>query len=220
MRAKILKFAPVNRLKMKKLLVILAVIIACTGTQQANAQFRYNAIAGATISNLHFKQDLVTVSGEAGFSLGVQGELMFPGIGFGLDIGLMYNQLGAKVNLGERKVWSNLGYGNERVYLHYVQIPLHLRFKWTRMSGLEEKIAPFVYGGPEFNILVGHNGASAFKCAGADLSLTCGFGFELFQKWQVSGAYSWGMTYALKTKMLDDFSARNRHWSIRLAYFF
>lgn len=200
------------------LILILAAMLA--GSDAASAQFRLAGIAGANISDLNFKQDLVTITQQPGFTAGVQGEMMFPGIGFGIDLGLMYNQLGAKVNLGEKKIWNTLGYGEENVMLHYVQIPFHLRFKWTRMQGLEEKIAPFVYGGPDFTFLVAHSNASAFKCAGSELGLTAGLGFEILQKWQVSASYTWGMTYALKTKLLDDYSARNRCWMFRVAYFF
>ncbi len=146
--------------------------------------------------------------------------MMFRGLGFGIDLELLYNQLGAQVNLGQRKVWASQGYGDERVRLHTLQIPLHLRFKWTRMNGLEDIVAPFVYGGPDFNILVGHGHCDAFEYAGGDLSLSVGGGVELFRKWQVSFQYSWGMTYALKTVLLDNFSARSRSYALRLAYFF
>ena len=199
-----------------KLLTILSLVIGASVA--ANAQFRYAAIAGFENTNLKFKQDLVTVSHTPSFQVGVQGEMMFPGLGFGIDLGLIYNQLGAKVNLGERKIWASQG--DERVRLHTLQIPLHLRFKWTRMSGLEDIIAPFVYGGPDFNILVGHGKCDAFKYAGGDLSLSAGGGVELFRRWQLSFQYSWGMTYALKTKLLDNYSARSRSYAVRLAYFF
>lgn len=202
---------------MRKIIIMAVMALA---SLSASAQFRYAAIAGAEISTLKFKQDLVEVNTVAGFSAGVQGELMFPGIGLGIDIGLLYNQVGAKVHLGQKPVWSTLGYGDERLYIHNLNIPVHLRFKWTRMNGLEEKIAPFVYGGPEFNLQVGHSRCDAIKFSGGDMGLTAGIGVELFRRWQVSGAYTWGMTYALKTRLLDDFSARNRSWSIRVAYYF
>ncbi len=206
---------------MKKLTAIILLVVAAIGmTDSVSAQFRYSGIVGANISNLTFKQDLVTVDQTVGYTAGVQGELMFPGLGFGIDLGLLYNQLGANVNLGEKKVWSSLGYGKERVYLHYIQIPLHMRFKWTRMNGLEEIVAPFVYGGPDFTILAAHGNCDAFDYAGGELGLTAGLGFELFQKWQVSASYTWGMTYSLKTKLLEDFSARNKHWAVKVSYFF
>lgn len=206
---------------MKKIIILaIMAIVAAAAPTRSTAQFRYGATAGLNISTLNFKQDLVGVSTAVGYSAGVVGELMFPGIGFGIDLGLYYNQLGAKVNLGEKPVWSYDGYGDERVYLHNIQIPLHLRFKWTRMEGLEEKIAPFVYGGPDFTILAAHGKCKAFDYAGGELGLTAGIGVELFRRWQVTGSYTWGMTYAVKTRLLDDFSARNRHWAVRVTYFF
>ena len=185
-----------------------------------NAQFRYAPVAGITVNNLVFKQDLVPVWQQVGYTGGIQGELMFPGIGLGIDLGLMYNQQGAKVGLGEKVVWSSQGYGDERVYIHSLLIPVHLRFKYTRLNGLEEIVAPFVYGGPDFNIQLAHGKCEAFEYSGGDLGLTAGIGAELFQRWQLTASYTWGMTYVLQTKLLDSFTARSRQWTVRLAYFF
>ena len=120
---------------MKKLLLT---IIALMAVVAANAEFRYAGIAGPTLTNLSFKQDLVTVSQTPGFQAGVQGEMMFPGLGFGIDLGLIYNMAGAKVNLGEKLIWQSQGYGDARIMLHQINIPFHLRFKYTRLGGLEE----------------------------------------------------------------------------------
>lgn len=201
-----------------KISAFILALILCSTT--GVAQMRWAATAGPTINNLIFKQDLVSVSQTVGYTAGVTGELMFPGIGIGLNLGLLYNQQGAKVNLGERKVWSSLGYGNEQVYVHNINIPVHLRLKYTRLNGIEDKIAPIIFGGPEFNIQVAHGGCDAFKFSGGDLGLTCGVGAELFKRWQITGSYTWGMTYVLKTKLLDDFSARSRQWTIKASYFF
>lgn len=205
-----------------KLIKRTAIIIALIAlfTPFANAQFRYGPIMGGTLTNLHFKQDLATVKKTPAFQAGIQGELMFPGIGFGIDLGLLYNLGGAKVNLGEKEIWSSQGYGNERLMLHQLTLPVHLRFKYTRLNGLEEYLAPFVYGGPDFNINVMHSNCKAMDFSGGDVSLVAGLGVELYKKWQVSGSYTWGMTYAMKTKLLTDYSARTRQWTIRLAYLF
>lgn len=206
---------------MKKLIVLLLVAVAALAAPtHSSAQFRYGATAGVTLNNMVFKQDLVPVSQTVGYTAGIQGELMFPGIGFGIDLGLLYNQQGASVDLGSRKVWASQGWGKEHVMIHAVQIPLHLRFKYTRLGGLEETVAPFVYGGPDFTIQAAHSNAGAFKCAGGDLGVTAGVGAEIMRRWQVAGSYTWGMTYIAKTKLLDDFSARSRQWTVRVTYFF
>jgi len=209
---------------MKRLSAFIAIICLCAAG--AIAQFRAAGVAGATFNTLSFDQNLVGVSSVVGYQAGVLGEMMFPGIGFGIDFGLLYNMEGAKVNLGSRKLWASEGFGNENLNLHVIQIPLHLRFKWTRMNGLEDYIAPFVYVGPEFGILAGHStfkgtsGEHPFKYAGGDLGLAVGGGFELLKRWQVSVQYTWGMTYIAKTRKLDDFSAQNRQLAVRVAYMF
>lgn len=203
-----------------RLLALLMVVLPLA----AFAQFRFSPLVGFNVNNLKFKQDLVEVRHDYGFQAGMGGELMFPGIGFGIDFGLIYNLEGAKINLGSREIWSSQGLGDENLRIHTLQIPFHLRFKWTRMNGLEDVIAPFVYGGPEFGIHVVHSnfgdGVKPFKYANADLGLAVGGGFEIYKRWQVMVQYTWGMTYITKTRKLDDYSARNRQLAVRLAYLF
>ena len=124
-------------------------------------------------------------------------------------------------------MWSAEGFGNENVYIHNLNIPFHLRFKWTRMNGIEDYIAPFIYGGPDFNITVAHNSITGkdgapnpYHFSGGDLSMSLGGGIELFRRWQVSVQYTWGLTYIAKTRKLDNQSAKNRQLSFRAAYFF
>ncbi|MCM1310013.1 MAG: PorT family protein [Bacteroides sp.] len=206
---------------MKKLLAILAIAIALP----AAAQFRYGPQVGLNFSTMKFKQDLISVDQAAGPSADLLCEFIFTNFGVGIDFGIGYSMTGAFVNLGEKPVWSLNGFGREHVMLHNLHIPLHIRFKWTKLQGLEDYIAPIVYGGPEFDIQVGHsrirsNGQQAFKYSGGDFALGCGLGVELLKHWQLTAGYTWGMTYALKTRQLDDFSARWQGWNVRVAYLF
>ena len=50
--------------------------------------------------------------------------------------------------------------------------------------------------------------------------MTAGGGAEIFKRWQVSLQYTWGLTYMLKTRKLENVSAQNRQWTVRVAYFF
>ena len=186
----------------------------------AAAQFRWGPSVGMTLNDMNFKQDLFDVKSGIGGSAGIKAEMMFPGIGFGLDMGLYYEQRSTKLNLGQKLIWSSLGYGNENIWIHSIGIPFNLKFKWTRMQGLEDFVAPFVFGGPMFTIQAGHSKCDALKYSGGDVSLIVGGGVELWRRWQISASDTWGMTYALKTKLLDNYSARSRSYSVRLAYFF
>lgn len=203
---------------MKKIIIILLAVIA-TATA-ANAQFRYAAVLGGGKSTLNFKQDIATVNSAMSAQAGVIGEIIFPGIGFGVDLGLLYNLTGAKVNLGEKEMWASQGYGNERLAIHELNIPLHLRFKYTRLGGLEDIVAPFVFVGPEFSITLAHSKCKAMQYPGGDLSLGFGGGVEILKRWQVSASYTRGMTYVTKAKILSDYSAKANQWTVRVAYFF
>ncbi len=205
---------------MKRILSIILVVVGLSVALPSAAQFRYGPTAGVDMTTLKFRQTLFDVDRSVGETVGIQGEMMFPGIGFGIDFAALYTQRGATLNLGQREIWASDGYGRERSYLHYFEIPVNLRFKWTRMAGLEDYVAPYVFGGPAFSFLMGHSRIPALEYAGGDLGVQCGMGFEVFKHWQIQASYTWGMTYALKTAQLEDFSARNRTWTLRLTYLF
>ncbi|MCI9284225.1 MAG: PorT family protein [Muribaculaceae bacterium] len=203
---------------MKRLILTIALVLGITAG--AHSQFRWGASVGGNYNDLNFKQDLISIGASWGGSAGIRAEMMFPGIGFGIDLGLLYSNRATEVNLGERLIWSSQGYGNERIMTHNIDIPVNLKFKWTRMQGVEDYVAPFVYGGPVLSIQAGHSKCDAMKFSGGEVGLTAGLGVEIFKRWQVAASYTWGMTYAMKTRLLDDFSARNKTWDLHVTYFF
>ncbi len=190
------------------------------GVQKASAETRWGVTAGVDITTLKFNQNLMQVDQSVGYSAGLVGELMIPGIGFGVDASLLYTQRGATLHMGDQKVWASDGYGNQRSYLHYIEIPINLKFKYTNLNGVENTIAPIAFAGPDFSFLVGHNTNNALSYAGGEFGVHVGLGAELFHKFQVTGSYGWGMSYAVKTKKLDDFSAKNKGWKIMFTYMF
>ena len=183
----------------------LAIILLAVSALTASAEFRWGPQVGYNYSDFYWKQDLVSSKGTSGFQAGLVGEVMIPGIGFGIDFGLLYNMHGGKVDFGERPVWSTDGYGNESVWLHQLSVPLHLRFKYTRFGGLERTIAPFAYAGPEFNFTLGHGGNAPLEYPAGSVGVQVGLGAELFQRLQVSLSYTWGLTYEIRTIKLDNF---------------
>lgn len=205
---------------MKKIVICLLMAVALLGAQKAVAQFRYGPMLGVNVTNMDFKQDLITVDKSVGFSAGVVGEMIFPGAGFGINTGLFYSQRGASLHLGEREIWASQGYGKERVYIHYVEIPFHLRFKYTKLNGVENTIAPFIYAGPTFGIKIASGNVDAMEYPDGDFAITAGIGAEVLRHWQVSCEYNWGMSYEAKTVLLTNFSARNRSLSVKVSYLF
>lgn len=206
-------------MKMKVISAVVA-LVSVFGASTASAQFRYGPMVGGNVTTLGFKQDLAKVDKSVGYSAGVVAEMMFPGIGFGIDLGLFYEQRGATLHLGEYKMWQEQGLGTERSYLHYLVIPLHLRFKYTNLNGLEDHVAPFVFAGPSLGVLVGHSKLDCMQYPLGELGVDFGLGAEIKRNWQVSVSYNLGLTYCLKDKLLTNYSARNRTWAVRVAYLF
>ena len=186
----------------------------------ASAEFRVGPTLGVNFSTLHWKQDIAKTSMRTGGQAGVLGELMIPGIGFGIDVGLNYNLHGAHVNFGDHEIWSSTGIKNSNVWLHTLEIPLNLKFKWTRLNGFEQYVAPFVYGGPVFNFTLATTNAPALEHPLGYVAVRVALGAELFEHYQVSAGYSWGVSYQVRTIKLDNYSAVPRGWFINLAYLF
>ncbi len=204
---------------MKKRFLIL-LLAACAFITNASAEFRYGPTVEMGMSTLGFKQDLFKVDDAFAATAGVATELMFPGIGFGINSGVMYEMRGAMLHMGQREYWASQGYGDAHAFLHYLCIPVNLRFKWHRMSGLEDYWMPYIYGGPVFDFVLGHSKMRTYQFAAGCIGLRAGIGFEIKRHWQVQGSYTWGVTYSLKDKILENFSARNRAWQIGLVYLF
>ena len=202
---------------MKRFLLSILAAVVCVA---ASAEFRWGPTAGVNVTSYKYSQDLFAIAPSVGGSAGVMGELMFPGIGFGIDFGLNYNLHGSKLHLGDKNVWASDGYGVEQSWLHTIEVPINLRFKYTNLNGIERKIAPFVYGGPLFSIIAGHSTLDALKYTGGSVMLQCGVGAELFEHLQISAGYYWGMTYETQTIKLEDLTSRSQGWRVNLTYLF
>lgn len=186
----------------------------------ASAKFRCGPTVGANFSRYYWTQSLFESSQLAGFSAGLQCEVMIPGIGFGIDFGLKYANRGGRCNFSEQKIWASQGIGDMDLRMHTIQIPLNLRFKYTRLNGVENYVAPFAFAGPQFNFNVANTKCDAVKRAGASVGIECGLGVELFKRYQLSAGYVWDMTYDAETYKLDDFSANLQGWMIDFAVLF
>ncbi len=208
---------------MKKIafaLTLCCMILARTFT--ADAETRWGIVAVGNYSNLKFNQDLISVDKGFGGGAGLMGEIIIPGIGFAVDGSVIYSAFTTNVHLGERRVWSNDGFGNETLCNHTIDIPLNLKFKYTNLNGIENIIAPLAYVGPSFTVHVGDGskGGDAMSYKRIAVGIHVGAGCELFRRVQVSASYTWGITKTLSTIKLDDFEAKNKYWRLQVAYMF
>lgn len=204
----------------KYTLITIALLSALSSVAQPVR--RWGITVGGNYNEIHFKQsDLFESDRMFGPSIGVTGDMMIPGVGFGIDASILYTMRQGRLHLGDRRVWESLGLGNEVARQHYIDVPLNLKFRYSRLGGLESTLMPFIYAGPTFSFLVGHNKVGdALKYTDVNVLLHAGIGVELFNKVQVSGGYSFSVGQNLGTKLLDDNVAKHRTWFVQATYFF
>ena len=205
---------------MKKIaLLIAALLLSCTAAM-AQTTSRWGVTAGVNNNSVHFKQsDILPSERLWGPQAGVIGEMNFSGIGFGVDGSLLYTLKQGKVNYGDRVVWSAIGAGNETVAMHYIDVPLHLKFQFRRLSGLETTFMPLAYVGPQFSFLAHSSHSNLNSYPFVNVYLDMGVGCELFERWQIRGGYNFSIGQSFHTKLLDDNVAKNRTWYFNLTYF-
>lgn len=186
----------------------------------ASAKFRWGPTVGANFSRMYWSQGLFESDMRPGYSVGVQCEVMIPGIGFGIDFALKYANRGGKCCFGDQFIWSSDGIENTNLRLHTLQVPINVRFKWTRMNGFENYLAPFVYAGPQFNFNVANSKCDAIKKNTLAVGLEVGLGVEIYKRYQISAGYVWDMTDDVRTTKLDDFNGHVQGWMIDFAVLF
>ena len=194
---------------MKKISLLLAAAIVAIAAQ-AQTTTRWGVTAGIGYNELHFKQsDIMKVDRGFGPIVGLTGEMLIPGVGFSVDASLLYAMRTSKLHMGEKTIWSSLGYGNEMCRMHYLDIPLTVRFKYHNLNGVENTIMPMVFAGPTFSIAVGKNLTSALSYKPVSVNHL-----------QSAAAYNFSVGESAKTKLLDENSAKNRCWTLTATYFF
>ena len=186
---------------MKKIILFITTLLIATAAASGQTTSRWGITAGATINEVHFKQhDIVPSKRAVGPQLGVTGEMNFSGIGFGVEGSLLYTLKQGKVNYGERTIWESQGLGDEMVSMHYLDVPLHLKFKYNRLGGAESTIMPMVFVGPQFSFLMHGNHGDINKYSPVSVYLDMGLGCELMDDENVAKNRTWyfNVTWFLK----------------------
>ena len=205
---------------MKKIILFITTLLIATAAASGQTTSRWGITAGATINEVHFKQhDIVPSKRAVGPQLGVTGEMNFSGIGFGVEGSLLYTLKQGKVNYGERTIWESQGFGDEMVSMHYMDVPLHLKFKYNRLGGAESTIMPMVFVGPQFSFLMHGNHGDINKYSPVSVYLDMGLGCELMERVQLRGGYNFSIGQSFHTKMLDENVAKNRTWYFNVTWF-
>ena len=207
-------------MKMKKIILLIAAITVCCATMNAQTTSRWGVTAGLNINKIHFKQyDIMPTSRMCGPQLGVTGEMNFGSGGFGVDAALLYTLKQGKVDYGSRIAWESLGAGRETVAMHYIDVPLHLKFKYNRLGGTEDTFMPLIYVGPQFSFLPYGNQRDFNAYSPVSVYMDMGLGIELVRRIQVKAGYQFSIGQTFHTKLLDDNVAKNRTWYINATWF-
>lgn len=206
--------------KISKIMLVLVAILFAGFKAQAQTETRWGVTAGVNYNEIHFKQnDILNVTNGFGPQVGLTGEMNIPGIGFSIDGSLLYSMRSGKINYGERVVWHDQGLGNENCMMHFVDVPLTLKFKYHNLNGFENTAMPMVFVGPTFSFLAGKNLKEVNTYRPVSVLLQMGIGVELFKRWQVSASYNFNIGETLRTRVLDENNAKNRCWNLKATYF-
>ena len=205
---------------MKRITLLITALLLASAAATAQSSSRWGITAGANYNEVHFKQqDIVPSTRMWGPQVGVTGEMNFGGIGFGVDGALLYTLKQGKVNYGDRPMWAAVGAGKETVSMHYIDVPLHLKFKWHRMNGLENTIMPMLFVGPQFSFLPYASHKELNSYPPVNVYLDMGAGIELMEHLQIRVGYNFSIGQSFHTKLLDENVAKNRTWYINATWF-
>lgn len=208
---------------MKRIFLLLAVVTALLVSNHAQAQTdsRLGVTIGANLNTAHFKQNkFLATSRGFGPMAGVTGEINIAGVGFALDASLLYSLRCSKIHYGDHMVWYSQGLGNEVCRMHYIDVPVNLKFKYHKLGGIENKIMPIIFAGPTFSFLVGKNLEQHNQYKTVSVLMHMGIGAEICRRWQINCSYSFSIGETLRTRLLDENIAKNRCWNISATYFF
>lgn len=197
----------------------------------ASAQLiKWGVKAGLNLTNPSTKSLDAGLKGETGWFLGPMAEITIPIVGLGVDGSLLYSQANNKLE-GE-------GF-SETVKLHYIDIPLNLKYS----IGLGSLASVFIAAGPQFSFNVSGNSVSDViyelenepgeettskgdnKTFQASLNL--GVGVKLIRKLQIYGGYNFALGNSFTVEhALESIGqtvtgkAKNNMWKVSVAYMF
>jgi len=215
--------AVLKRKKMKKYLVVIFTAVAMLIGTEAFAQLNINA----GYANNHFTAKLNGESESAnigGFYVGAAYDIALPFsvTGFSVEPGIEYSYF-------TKDDVNFLPVGSGDVNLHYLQIPVHLKYTY----GISNALDIFAGAGPNFVIGLGGNykyslaslstELDAFGDDGMmkrfDFQLGIEAGVNVWDQLQVKVGYDWGLIdVAENEKYLDSFKKSQFH--VGVAYIF
>ncbi|MGL4411449.1 MAG: porin family protein [Bacteroidales bacterium] len=177
-----------------------------------SAQIAFGVKGGMNLSDVSISSpgNLVKASNRTGFYVGPSIEAMIPFLGVGLDASIVYARKGVDITVVDKTFQGDVS---------YIDVPINLKWK----IGIPNVVGVFLAAGPYLSYSVGdsfRDFRDNFEIDEFDWGLNAGGGIELLGKLQIGASYSWGITKSQFIFDDDDYSFRNRGWTLNAALYF
>lgn len=193
----------------------LALVVALAVVLPAMAQFKVGPRVGINVNSLHFNTDIFEKDNQVGWNAGAEVEFTVPLVGIGFDASLMFVKRNSAymATVGSTTV-------EEKLHSSYIEIPINLKYKLS-IPAVGSIIKPYVFAGPSFAFLTSKADISDFIHKNkSDVAINFGLGLELVSHLQVGASYGLGMTKIMKKEQTAGIDAKNRYWTVTMAYLF
>ncbi len=198
---------------MKKILMILAVVVAMFASIPAQAQFQWGIRGGVNLAKASISTDVLKSENHTGFFIGPTAELTIPLIGLGVDGSLLFSQTGiATEDNGTMKRLS-------------FEVPINLKYN----IGLGNLLGVFIATGPQFGFGLSDDeleiDGQTFSFKSSTVSYNIGVGVKLIGHLQAGVNYNIPLGKTAEIDGVSDavsgaFSAKLKTWQISVAYMF
>ena len=204
-----------NSLKRYALIIVSLIVITAT----ANAGLRFGVKAGLNVDALHFNQKTFDSDNKCGWTAGVMGEFMVPGIGIGVDLSAMYTRMNNSINdvyyIDENAETQRINIGK-----NFIEIPLNLKYRLS-LPVIEKIIKPYVFTGPTFAFKLDKDTFKDMKTKTCQVAWNVGLGVELINHLQVGASYGFGMNNIAKNWLdAKNLKVKNNYWTVTAAWLF
>lgn len=189
--------------RLYSLVLALAVILP------AMAQFSIGPRMGVALNTLELNKNAIGSDNRAGFTAGLQAEVMIPMVNFGFDASVMYVRRTSEL------------LSNQSIDRDYIEIPINLKYKFG-LPVVGSLVSPYIFTGPSFAFKVSGEDFSNFihekKC---NMSWNFGFGLQLIKHLQVGASYGIGLSKVADFVVENvDVEAKHNGWTITAAWLF
>ena len=190
---------------------LLSLVIALAAILPAMAQFSIGPRVGVALNTLELNEHGFGSDNRAGFTAGLQAEVMIPMVNFGFDASVMYVRRTSEIS----------GNNGLKVDRDYIEIPVNLKYKFG-LPVVGSLVSPYIFTGPSFAFKVSGEDFSNFihekKC---NMSWNFGFGLQLIKHLQVGASYGIGLSKVADFAVQNmEIEAKHNGWTITAAWLF